>query len=165
MIDDAARILAGCAREAFTRSCFLSLDGDTMTYENRQAIHRSFLVLALSALALTLAACEERPSAERVGRSIDQTGEKLNQAARTAGDKLAAAGQAVDDTALAARVKAALIAAPGLKSSAIDVDAANGVVTLAGTTENPEKRDLAEQLASNVEGVQLVQNTLVIEHR
>lgn len=140
-----------------------------MTYANRQTIYRPFLVLILSALALSLAACEERPSAERVGRSIDQTLEKgsdrMNQAARTAGDKLAAAGQAVDDTALEARVKAALIAAPGLKSSKINVDAANGIVTLAGTTENPDKRDLAGQLASNVEGVQSVQNTLVIQNR
>ncbi len=140
-----------------------------MTYGKRQTISRSLLVLLLSALGLSLAACGERQSAESIGRSIDQTvekgGEKMSQAAETAGEKLAAAGQAVDDTALEARVKAALIAAPGLKSSAIHVDAANGVVTLAGTTENPEKRDLAEQLASNVEGVQFVQNTLVIQNR
>lgn len=140
-----------------------------MPFTNRQTVYRSLLVLILCALALGLAACKDRPSAETIGRSIDQTieksGEQMNQAARTAGGKLAAAGQAVDDTALAARVKTALIAAPGLKSSAINVDAANGVVTLAGTTENPEKRDLAEQLASNVEGVQSVQNTLVIQKR
>jgi pectin methylesterase-like acyl-CoA thioesterase len=137
-----------------------------MTYANRPTIYRSILVLILSALALGLAACEEQPSAERVGRSIDQTieksGEQMNQAARTAGDKLAAAGQAVDDTALAARVKAALIAAPGLKSSAVDVDAANGIITLVGTTESPDKRELAEQLASNVEGVTSVRNRIVV---
>lgn len=137
-----------------------------MTYANRQTLYRSFLVLILSVLALALAACEERPSAERVGRSIDQTLEKgseqMNQAARTAGDKLASAGQAVDNTALAARVKAALIAAPGLKSSAIDVDAANGIVTLVGTAGSPDKRDLAEQLASNVEGVASVRNRIVV---
>ena len=137
-----------------------------MTYANRQTIYRSFLVFTLGTLALGLAACEERPSAERVGRSIDQTlekgGERMNQAARTAGDKLAAAGQAVDNTALAARVKAALIAAPGLESSAIDVDAANGIVTLAGTAASPDKRALAEQLASNVEGVTSVRNRIVV---
>jgi hyperosmotically inducible protein len=137
-----------------------------MTYAKKQTIYRSFLVLVLSALALGLAACEERPSAERVGRSINQTLEKgsdqMNQAARTAGDKLAAAGQAVDNTALAARVKAALIAAPGLKSSAINVDAANGVVTLVGTADNRDNRDLAEQLASNVEGVTSVHNRIVV---
>jgi osmotically-inducible protein OsmY len=86
----------------------------------------------------------------------------MNQAAGTAGEKLAAAGQAVDNTALAARVKAALIAAPGLKSARIDVDAANGVVTLVGTAENPDKRDLAAQLASNVEGVASVRNQIVV---
>jgi osmotically-inducible protein OsmY len=137
-----------------------------MTFGKRQTVFRSVLLLVFSTLAMSLAACGERPSAERIGRSIDQTvengGEQMNQAARTAGEKFAAAGQAVDNTALAARVKAALIAAPGLKSSAIDVDATNGVVTLVGTAENRDKRDLAEQLASNVEGVASVRNRIVV---
>jgi osmotically-inducible protein OsmY len=137
-----------------------------MTYGKRQTISRSLLVLLLSALAMSLAACGERQSAESIGRSIDQTvekgGEKMSQAAESAGEKLAAAGRTVDNTALAARVRAALIAAPGLNSLAISVDAANGVVTLAGTAENRDKRDLAEQLASNVEGVTSVRNELVV---
>ncbi|HXV10428.1 MAG TPA: BON domain-containing protein [Burkholderiales bacterium] len=123
-------------------------------------------MLLLSALAMSLAACGEQQSGESIGRSIDQTvdkgGEKMNQAAETAGEKLAAAGQRMDDTALEARVKAALIAAPGLKSLAIDVEAANGVITLAGTADNPDKRDLAEQLASNVDGVTSVRNRIVV---
>jgi osmotically-inducible protein OsmY len=133
--------------------------------------------LVIGALALGLAACDQPPSAEKVGRSIDETvakaGQKVNEAANTAGktaeraanaagEKLAAAGQAVDNTTLATRVKAALIAAPGLESSRIDVDAANGVVTLLGTAENATKRDLAERLASNVDGVTAVRNQIVI---
>jgi osmotically-inducible protein OsmY len=139
-----------------------------MTFGNRQTTFRSLLLLFFGALAISLAACGEgeRPSGESIGRSMDQTIEKgseqMNQAAETAGEKLAAAGQAVDNTALAARVKAALIAAPGLKSARIDVDAANGVVTLVGTAENPDKRDLAAQLASNVEGVASVRNQIVV---
>jgi osmotically-inducible protein OsmY len=164
MTDDAAHTQAvGRVRAAPLDRAFI---GETMTHFMKQTISRSFLALLLGALVMSLAACGERQSAENVGRSIDQTvergGEKMNQAAETAGEKLAAAGQRMDDAALEARVKAALIAAPGLKSLAIDVEAANGVVTLAGTADNPDKRDLAEQLASNIDGVTSVRNRIVV---
>lgn len=128
-------------------------------------------------LALSLAACGEKPPAETAGKKIDQAvakaGEEMKQAAGAAKEKIeqakevisekaAETGKAVADAALAAKVKTALIAEPGLTASAIDVDAKDGVVSLFGTADNTTNRDKAGQVASKVEGVKSVNNKLVI---
>ena len=73
------------------------------------------------------------------------------------------ASKGVDDAALTAKVKSALIAEPTLnRSLAIDVDAAGGTVTLKGVAANNSDRDKAVQVASTVEGVRLVKNNLIV---
>jgi osmotically-inducible protein OsmY len=132
----------------------------------------------IAALALSLAACDRPPSGDSIGRSFDKSVEKvrqdLNQAANDAGrtiekgldptgETVTEAGPAVNNIALAARVKAALIGTRALYSSNIDVGATtNGVVTLTGSAENATKRDLAERLALSVDGVTAVRNDIAI---
>lgn len=139
---------------------------------------RRLLQLAgASALALSLAACNQDTSAEKVGRSIDRAadkvGQQIGQAAETAEKKidqtaaaasaqLAEAGKAMDDAALTAKVKSALIAEPGLKALAIDVDTSGGVITLNGTVNNDDNRNKAVQLAQSVQGVKSVRDHLVV---
>jgi len=68
-------------------------------------------------------------------------------------------GEYVDDTVLVSKVKAKLMAEPGVHSLNIDVDAQKGVVTLTGMVENGKEKSLALSAARSVEGVvQVVDN-------
>ena len=66
------------------------------------------------------------------------------------------------DGALAARVKSALETEPKLHAAGIDVTAAEGTVTLWGTTVNDGERVRAAKLASGVDGVKAVENRLSV---
>lgn len=147
-----------------------------MNLDSRKTL-RLLQLASASALALSLAACDQNTSAEKVGRDVgraaDKAGQQIGQAAETAerkldqtaaaaGEKLAEAGKAVDDAALTAKVKSALIAEPGLKALAIDVDTSGGVITLNGTVNNDEHRNKAVQLAQSVQGVKSVRDNLVV---
>jgi osmotically-inducible protein OsmY len=151
-----------------------------MTYDKRLLISKELLASMIAAVALSVAACDRPPSGDSIGRSFDKSVENarqdLNQAANDAGrtatkshDKAGGtfteAGRAINNIALAARVKAALIGTRALDSSKIDVGATtNGEVMLTGSAENATKRDLAERLALSVEGVTAVHNDITIAH-
>jgi hyperosmotically inducible protein len=66
------------------------------------------------------------------------------------------------DGALAARVKKALEAEPKIHAAGIDVTAAEGTVTLWGTTVNDSERSRAANLASGIDGVKAVENRIAI---
>jgi hyperosmotically inducible protein len=66
------------------------------------------------------------------------------------------------DGELAARVKKALEAEPKIHAAGIDVTAAEGTVTLWGTTVNDGERSRAAKLASGVDGVKAVENRISV---
>jgi osmotically-inducible protein OsmY len=145
-----------------------------MSYDNRQSISRSFFFLQTVALAVGLASIDKAFNA--ADQDLDQTeneaGKTVEQHDNAAGEKFAASGRAVDNTALAARVNAALNAAPGLGSSTIDVGALDvhvetvkGTVRLSGFVKNPDQKRRAEQLAWSVKGVHSVENALLVQNR
>ncbi|OWW19763.1 BON domain-containing protein [Noviherbaspirillum denitrificans] len=72
------------------------------------------------------------------------------------------AGQAVDDTVITSKVKAALLADPDIAGLKINVDTAKGKVTLKGEVKSLALWRKAESLARGVEGVKEVSNQLVI---
>lgn len=133
-------------------------------------IPRAWPALLASALALSMVACEQQSSPEQVGKDIaravenarDQAAQSADQAKEATGDATAEAGKTLDDAAVTAKVKSALVAEPGLKSLTINVDTTAGIVTLRGTADSPESRVKAEQLAMNVEGVRSVTNEIVV---
>jgi len=69
----------------------------------------------------------------------------------------------VDDSALTAKVKAALLAEPGLKSLQISVDTKNAAVTLSGSVDSTASRDRAKEVASSVAGVSTVVDQLTVK--
>jgi hyperosmotically inducible protein len=117
------------------------------------------LTSACCALALSLAACDRT-----VSPAISHAGAAPIPEAQAGADKRASEGTAqIDpDTQLAAKVKSALADDPELKMLPIDVRAANGVVTLFGTTHDTRLLEKALQAASRVEGVKSVGNSLQI---
>jgi len=127
---------------------------------------RTLALAAAGALALTLAACDSKPAADNPARTFESHLENAGRASGpntpVAGTTGAASSLMSGDSALAAKVKAALSKDPGLRSIQVDVNAANGVVTLSGTTDTPAKSDQAARVALQVDGVQSVKNEMVV---
>ena len=139
-------------------------------------VQRIASVLAVSALALGLAACSktEEPT---VGQRMDSAVEKTEQAAadarvkadnamqsaeNSAKDAANSAMTAVDDATITARVNASLAQDPDLSALKINVDTVNGKVTLNGPAPSTVARDRAESLVKAVDGVTAVNNQLVV---
>ena len=149
--------------------------------------HRIVSILAVSALALGLAACgkTEEPT---VGQRLDSAVEKTEQAAADARVKAESAMQsaetkmeqgaanaeakakdaantakgAIDDATITAQVNAGLAKDPDLSALKINVDTVNGKVTLNGPAPSTVARDRAETIAKSVTGVTSVNNQLVV---
>jgi HSP20 family molecular chaperone IbpA len=150
----------------------------------------ALLVAALVAAAALAAGCEQRGANDTVGKRMDQAPDKMQaqqgpqsgQPALTppvdasdksnqTADKMAAqAGQAADkiaakadDAAITAKVKAAILAEPGLKSLQISVDTRDATVTLSGNVATDTLRDRAKQIAMSTEGVRNVVDNLSVK--
>jgi hyperosmotically inducible periplasmic protein len=133
--------------------------------------HGKLKLIAISLfLAAGLSACDKPGPAEKAGKAIDQTasdaknkiGETVDKAEKKMTEQSAKAGQALDDSEITARVKAAVFAEPGLKTLQISVDTVNGVVTLSGTVDSQANSDKARTLAAAVAEVKDVSNKLVV---
>lgn len=110
---------------------------------------------------------------ERAGEQVEAAGEELAEGARRLGETLDRKAEAlnreleprIEDAALAARVKARLIADPEVNPFQIDVDALDGVVTLGGIVGSDYQRQEAEELARRTEGVREVISNLEVGRR
>jgi osmotically-inducible protein OsmY len=89
-----------------------------------------------------------------------QTADKMAAQAGQAADKIA--GKA-DDAAITAKVKAAILAEPGLKSLQISVDTKDATVILSGNVATDTLRDRAKQIAMSTEGVRNVVDNLSVK--
>lgn len=69
-------------------------------------------------------------------------------------------GEYIDDAVITAKVKAAILDQPTLKSLDIHVETFKGTVRLSGTVESRSSVDKAVELARNVSGVKSVKNEL-----
>ncbi|MBC7781672.1 MAG: BON domain-containing protein [Proteobacteria bacterium] len=126
---------------------------------------RKVAVASVAMLSLlTVAACGDR-DATRTGSTTTGTTPANTAVVTTAPDSMrptSDAGRAVEDTALTAKVKAALLADPDVKGLAINVDTKDGVVSLIGKVGGQGERDKALQVARNVEGVRSVSDQLAV---
>jgi hyperosmotically inducible periplasmic protein len=121
-------------------------------------------ITAAVAAALALGGCDQR-STDTAARRADAPmatapATDTSQKVAAATDKVATA---VDDSALTAKVKAALLAEPGLKSLQIGVETKNGAVILSGSVDSATSRDRAKDVASGVAGVSTVVDQLTVK--
>ena len=133
----------------------------------------NFKLLGMAVLlAAGLAACNKQPGpAETAGKAIDQTaadaGKKIGETAEKMGDKMSAQGEktaaAIDDATITTKVKAAILAEPGLKTLQIGVETVDGVVTLSGSVDSQANSEQAKTVANAVSGVRGVDNKLVVK--
>ena len=115
-------------------------------------------------LALALSGCGKEPPPTPVTKAVPVPAAPAEQpAAKAEADRMAAqAARAAADRELAGRVKSALVAERGLNAHGIDVVAKDGTVTLFGTAETRARREMAEKIASRVDGVKSVDNKLAV---
>ena len=148
--------------------------------------HRIASILAVSALALGLAACgktEERTVGQRLDSAVKKTeqaaadirvkAESAMQSAETRMEQRAAHAEAtakdaantargaIDNATITAQVDAGLAKDPDLSALKINVETVNGKVTLNGPAPSTVARDRAEAIAKSVTGVTSVNYQLV----
>jgi hyperosmotically inducible protein len=73
------------------------------------------------------------------------------------------AGAMIDDSVITTKVKTALLADSDIKGLDVNVDTAQGVVTLNGAVNNQTQIDRAAKITGEVEGVKSVVNNLSIK--
>lgn len=103
---------------------------------------------------------DARQRAEQLAQSIEGVKSVRNDIAVQSTQQ--STGQAVDDTMITTKVKAALLADDEVKGLAINVETSGGTVQLTGSAKSDSERQKAEQLAKSVEGVTAVQNGIAL---
>jgi len=89
----------------------------------------------------------------------DKEKDRFAKDARELGSKV---GAGVDDGWLWTKTRAELLAAGDVRSSTINVDVENGVITLRGTVTNAEQKAKAVQVAKSIDGQKGVRDELKI---
>jgi hypothetical protein len=107
----------------------------------------------LAALALSLAACGEGPPPFVKAAAARLQPPPVPQLVQVEVDP---------NEALAIRVRRALEAAGTVEAAAIDIIAADGLISLWGTAGSKGELERAAELAAKVDGVKAVENRLVI---
>lgn len=74
-------------------------------------------------------------------------------------------GTALDDTAISAKVKAALAGDPDVKATDVQVETYRGTVQLSGFVDSPQNITRAVDLARRVDGVTDVKNALIVKSK
>jgi osmotically-inducible protein OsmY len=72
-------------------------------------------------------------------------------------------GVTVADTAISAKVKAALAGDPDVKATDVQVETYKGTVQLSGFVDSPQNVSRAADLARRVDGVREVKNALIVK--
>ena len=119
--------------------------------------------LLVSALLLVLAACSDDPPPAKPAATPAAPAAPQAEAPKPAAEAKAPEAPKPDpNKELAQRVKQALEGEAKVQAAGIDVTAAEGRVTLWGTTATAGERNRAGQVASKVDGVKSVDNQLKV---
>ncbi len=133
--------------------------------------HKINTVLLSLFVIAGLAACDKPGPAESAGKTIDQkmdaAGNKMEKMSNDVVDAVSKEGDkttvAMEDAAITTKIKAAILAEPGLKTLQISVKTVKGVVTLSGSVDTQANSDMANGLSGAVAGVSSVNNNLVVK--
>jgi hyperosmotically inducible protein len=108
-------------------------------------VNKTATAVLVALFAGSMAACTSTPGEEG---PVERTAEK--------------AGRVIDDSAITAKVKSALMADPTTKAHQINVETFQGKVQLSGFVDDAKARARASQVAADIEGVKDVENSLQI---
>lgn len=150
---------------------------------------RPLAVIGTVSLVLALSACNKQDEGKTAGQQLDSAIAKTEDAAARAKakaesemasagaavknmtqnaessgrDAAAKAGAQIDDLTITTTVTAGFAKDPDLSVLKINVDTRNGAVTLKGSAPTAAARDKAASLAKTVNGVNSVDNQLVVK--
>ncbi|ATM22911.1 molecular chaperone OsmY [Raoultella ornithinolytica] len=113
----------------------------------------TLLALFLGSAMISASAYAENPPANSAQSVATSAGQAVDSSLNKVGDFM-------DDSTITARVKAALIDDKNIRSSNISVKTENKVVTLSGSVDSAEQKDLAVNAAKTVKGVTTVNDQL-----
>lgn len=113
----------------------------------------TLLALFLGSAMISASAYAENPPANSAQSVATSAGQAVDSSLNKVGDFM-------DDSTITARVKAALIDDKNIRSSDISVKTENKVVTLSGSVDSAEQKDLAVNAAKTVKGVTTVNDQL-----
>ncbi len=136
---------------------------------NRTTVSTGVLLFLAAALATFsgLAASQPEGAAEKAGQQIDRTVDKAGDAVadmkESASEKAESAGEYMDDSAITAKVKLAILRDPDLKVLQISVTTTDGVVNLAGVVDSQQSIDRATEVARGVANVKSVESSLTVK--
>jgi hyperosmotically inducible periplasmic protein len=122
--------------------------------------HSTLLGALILGSAVLATGCGQQSSNETVGQKLDRATDNVAAKTNDAANKTA---EVLDDSALTAKVKTAILAEPGLRSLQIGVETHDAVVTLSGSVDSPVMKDRAKQVAANVAGVRDVVDNMVMK--
>ena len=103
--------------------------------------------------------CHEKGGAGAKTGAIEPVKEKITLSA----SKKESPGEYIDDTVITAKVKAAVLEEPSLKSAEINVETYKGIVQLTGFVRSRADIDKAVQVAKGIKGVTSVKNDMVVK--
>ncbi|HDX4049289.1 TPA: molecular chaperone OsmY [Enterobacter soli] len=119
----------------------------------RPKISKSLLAIALGCIVTSGAAFAENTTMDKAQSAATSTGEKIDSSMNKVGNFM-------DDSAITAKVKAALVDDKNIKSTDISVKTEGSVVTLSGFVESQTQAEQAVAVTKGVEGVTSVSDKL-----
>ena len=122
----------------------------TMT---RLKISKTLLAVMLTSAVATGSAYAESSAADKAHSGAETAGQKVDSSMNKVGNFM-------DDSAITAKVKAALVDHDNIKSTDISVKTEHKVVTLSGFVESQAQAEAAVKVAKGVEGVTSVSDKL-----
>lgn len=122
----------------------------TMT---RLKISKTLLAVMLTSAVATGSAYAENTTMDKAQSGVESAGQKVDSSMNKVGNFM-------DDSAITAKVKAALVDHESIKSTDISVKTDQKVVTLSGFVESQAQAEEAVKVAKGVEGVTSVSDKL-----
>ncbi len=116
----------------------------------------SLLLAAAFGSFFGLATAQAEGLAEKAGQQMDRAADKAGQAADSTGEYM-------DDSAITAKVKWAILRDPDLKTLEISVVTTGGVVSLTGAVDSQRSVDRAAAVARDNPAVKSVENHLTVK--
>ncbi len=122
----------------------------------------TLLGLAGPAAAQQSATQQTQQSAREAGQGVKQGAEQIGQRDEEATKRRTGSDRPLSDAWLTAKTKLALLADEDVSGTSINVDTANGTVTLKGEVDSQAEKAKAVKIARGIEGVRQVQDQLTV---